>query len=217
MHRTPCAPGVGCELTVVGVPGPSRTAPDWRERLPILHGSRVTLRPLQLSDAPMLLAMMQSGEVSRFMSPPPATLEGFDRFITWTLQQQAAGQYFCLAAVPAGTTTAAGLFQVRSLDADFVTAEWGFAIGSSHWGTGLFMEAAHLVADFAFDAVGVHRLEARTVVRNGRANGALRKLGAIPEGVLRRGLFKDGHYHDQLIWSILEAEWRKPAVADVLH
>ena len=36
--------------------------------------------------------------------------------------------------------------------------------------------------DFAFETVGVHRLEARSAVANGRGNGALRKMGAVQEG-----------------------------------
>ena len=51
---------------------------------------------------------------------------------------------------------------------------------------------------FAFEAVGVHRLEARAAVRNGRGNGALRKIGAVQEGVLRKSFLKDGEYLDQV-------------------
>jgi RimJ/RimL family protein N-acetyltransferase len=50
-------------------------------------------------------------------------------------------------------------------------------------------------------------LEARAVVHNGRGNGALRKLGAVPEGVLRGSLLKDGKYIDQVMWSIVVQDW----------
>ena len=89
-------------------------------------------------------------------------------------------------------TTAIGLFQVRQLEPDFATAEWGFALGSAFWGTGMFMDGARMVVDFAFETLGVRRLEARAAVANGRGNGALRKLGAVQEGVLRRSFLKNG-------------------------
>ena len=60
---------------------------------------------------------------------------------------------------------------------------------------------------FAFDDVGVHRLEARAAVRNGRGNGALRKVGAIQEGVLRKAFLKNGEYLDQVLWTILDEDW----------
>ena len=41
---------------------------------------------------------------------------------------------------------------------------------------------------FAFDTLGVHRLEARVATPNARGNAAVRKLGATAEGLLRRAL-----------------------------
>ena len=111
--------------------------------------------------------------------------------------------------MPHGTDAAIGLFQVRSLETGFATAEWGFAMSSDYWGTGLFVEGARLTVDFAFDVVGVHRLEARAAVQNGRGNGALRKIGAVQEGVLRRSFLRNGEYLDQAMWTILSEEWRQ--------
>jgi ribosomal-protein-alanine N-acetyltransferase len=135
-------------------------------------------------------------------------VEGFERFIAWTHRQREAGQYVCFAVVPKGSDVAVGLFQVRALEPGFGTAEWGFAIGSDFWGSGIFVEGSRLVLDFAFDVVGAHRLEARAAVRNGRGNGALRKIGAVQEGVLRRSFLRHGEYLDQTLWSLLDDDWR---------
>ena len=184
------------------------TTTDWRAGLPVLSGSTFSLRELRLDDAPALLAMVTSEEVSRFISPPPATVEGFERFIMWACRERLAGTYACFAVVPDGLDTAVGIFQLRALESGFGTAEWGFAIGSPYWGSGMFLEGARLVLDFAFDVVGARRLEARAVVVNGRGNGALRKLGAVQEGVLRRSFQRHGVYHDQVLWGILDDDWR---------
>ena len=66
--------------------------------------------------------------------------------------------------------------------------------------------------NFAIETVGVLRLEARAAVANGRGNGALRKLGAVQEGVLRRSFLKNGEFLDQMLWSILGEEWRQNKV-----
>jgi RimJ/RimL family protein N-acetyltransferase len=182
---------------------------DWRDGLPLLAGSLVTLRELHQSDAQALFAMLSTEEVARFISPPPSTVEGFERFIAWTHRQRAAGQYVCFAVVPHGSDMAIGLFQIRSLDPGFGTAEWGFALGSDFWGTGIFVDGAKLALDFAFDVIGAHRLEARAAVRNGRGNGALRKIGAVQEGVLRRAFLRNGEYLDQTLWSVLAEDWRE--------
>jgi ribosomal-protein-alanine N-acetyltransferase len=180
---------------------------DWRQALPLLAAEGVTLRELRTSDAPTLLAMLTTEEVARFISPPPTTVEGFEKFIAWTRREQAAGRYVCFGIVPAGRTDAVGLVQVRALDTGFAIAELGFAIGSEFWGTGLFQTAAAQVLEFAFTTLPVNRIEARVVVENGRGNGALNKLGASSEARLRQAFKKDGTWVDQMLWSIVRSDW----------
>ena len=184
------------------------TTSDWRNGLPVLAGSNFTLRELRSEDAASLLAMLSTEEVARFISPPPTTVEGFERFIAWTHRERLAGSYICFGIVPKGMEQAVGLFPLRSLEPGFASCEWGFAIGSSYWGTGVFPEGARLVINFAVDVIGAQRLEARAAVANGRGNGALRKIGAVQEGVLRRSFLRHGQYHDQVLWGILAEDWR---------
>jgi ribosomal-protein-alanine N-acetyltransferase len=187
----------------------SVTTSDWRQTLPVLSGTKVVLRELRESDAASLLLMLTTEEVARFISPPPTTVEGFEQFIAWTHRKRSEGNYACFAVVPEGLETAIGIFQVRALEPGFGTAEWGFALGSPFWGTGVFQQGAALTLGFAFDQIGVQRLEARSMADNARGNGALRKVGAVQEGVLRQSFLKDGRHHDQILWSLLEADWRK--------
>ena len=202
----------GAEMTTMttNLPRTQVVTSDWRQALPVLTSKTITLRELRASDAPSLLAMLATDEVARFISPPPTTVEGFERFIAWTHRERAAGNYVCFGVVPHGMDHAVGLFQVRQLEPGFGTAEWGFAIGAEFWGTGVFVEGARQVVNFAFDTIGVHRLEARAAVKNGRGNGALRKLGAVQEGVLRKSFLRNGEYLDQVLWSILDSEWQEP-------
>ena len=192
--------------SVTSTPEVVRT--DWQRGLPVLAGRQVVLRELRSSDAQSLFALLTTEEVARFISPPPTTVEGFERFITWTHRQRAAGSYVCFAITLKGYDSAIGIFQVRELEPGFGTAEWGFALGSPFWGTGVFQEGAELVLQFAFETVGIHRLEARAAVRNGRGNGALRKMGAVQEGVLRKSFLRNGEYLDQVLYAIVEDDWR---------
>jgi [ribosomal protein S5]-alanine N-acetyltransferase len=184
-------------------------APDtnWRTAVPVLASDGLTLREIVQDDASPLLEMLATKDVSRFMSPMPPTLASFGRFVNWIHQQRSAGQCVAFVVVPPGFTNPVGVLQMRSLEPGFQTAEWGFAVGAPFWGTGLFASAAQLVLDFAFTTVGVRRLEARACAENRRGNGALRKLGATPEGVLRRAFLWEGSYHDQVLWSILDSDW----------
>ena len=208
MEKMPYRPDLEAD-PADGAPGGADTTIHWRRQLPALSGTLAILRDLQMSDAPSLLTMLATEEVARFISPPPTTVVAFERFIVWAHAQRLAGEFICFAVVPAGQEAAVGLFQVRQIEPGFGSAEWGFAIGSPYWGSGIFLEGARLVADFTFDVVGAHRLEARSAIRNGRGNGALRKVGAVQEGVLRRSFLRNGEYLDQMLWSILDEDWRQ--------
>ena len=209
MEKMPFQPDLARTMTI----GDAAVSSDWRQALPLMAGSTVTLRELEIADAPSLFAMLTAEEVSRFISPPPTTVDGFERFINWARAERAAGRHTCFAVVPHGMSVAIGLFQVRQLEPSFASAEWGFALGSEYWGSGMFMDGARMVVNFAVETLGVRRLEARAAVANGRGNGALRKLGAVQEGVLRRSFLKNGRHLDQMLWSILSEEWRDSKAA----
>ena len=78
------------------------------------------------------------------------------------------------------------------------------AVGTGHR---RFLESVRLIGSFAFSAVGVRRLETRVLLQNGRGNTALRKLGAVQEGILRRSVWRNGEYVDQVLWSLLKEDW----------
>ncbi len=181
---------------------------NWRAGVPTLTGPRVTLREFHDSDASSLFTSLTTDQVAQLISPPPTTREGFEQFIAWTHRQRAEGLYVCFAVVPRDSNVAVGLFQVRTLSSDFQTAEWGFALAAEHWGSGIFVEGAELTLKFAFDVLGVRRLEARAALVNGRGNGALHKIGAKQEAVLRASFERRGEFLDQALWTILESDWR---------
>jgi ribosomal-protein-alanine N-acetyltransferase len=181
---------------------------QWRELSPVLRGRGLVLREPRLSDAATLFTSLSSEEVGRFITMPPTTIDGYERFILWTQEQRVAGEAVCFAVVPPGAEGPVGLFQIRRVEHDFSVAEWGFILGSAFWGNGTFFAAAPLVIDYAFEVLGVHRLEARAAVLNGRGNNALRKLGAVQEALLRKSLDRSGDYLDQVLWSIVADDWR---------
>ena len=189
---------------------PRAAASSWRDELPILANGDVTVRELRTSDADSLFALLTTTDVTRLISAPPTRAEDFERFIAWTRRQRAAGGSICLGIVPRGEASAVGLIQVRARDARWDVAEWGFAVGSPFWGTGLFMAAAKAALGFTFGTLGVTRLEARSAVNNGRGIGVLRKLGGVEEAVLRRSLrLRDEHVDQALLTLFSGAKARR--------
>ena len=180
---------------------------DWRQGLPVIHGPSAVLREPRMADAEALYAALATQPVARFISTPPASSQGFERFIAWVQHERQVGRHACYAVVPHGEDGPAGLVQVREVEASFGTAEWGFALAERFWGTGLFMECAHLVLDFAFRDARMHRLEARASVDNVRGNRVLEKLGACREGILRESFANAALQSDQVLWALVADDW----------
>jgi RimJ/RimL family protein N-acetyltransferase len=179
----------------------------WRTELPTLIGRAVTLREPVSQDLGPLVDLLSLSDATRFGLEEPVSEVSVQELIERAARERANGVSFSYAITLTGTRTLVGLAQMRSLDPAFEAAEWDFTIAPSSRGSGVFIDAARLVGSFAFGTLRSHRLEARVLLQNGRANGALRKLGAVQEGVLRRSVRRGGDYFDQVLWSLLREDW----------
>jgi ribosomal-protein-alanine N-acetyltransferase len=191
-------------VSLFAVPSPT----EWWHGLPELASPQVRLRELRPTDAAAMAAALGCPEVGEHLSPGPTSLAETAAFIEWSRRARTAGRYICFGVVPRGMSEPVGVFQMWPLEPSFRTVEWGFALRRASWGTGLFAESARLVLQFGFETLGVVRLEARAAVDNVRGNRALQKLGAVPEGVLRKCFFANGKYRDHVMWSLLADDWR---------
>jgi RimJ/RimL family protein N-acetyltransferase len=188
------------EPTVIGDPA-------WRNELPSLTGRIVMLREPGTQDLGPLVDLLSLGDATRFGLDEPVSEVGVQELIERVLRERASGLAFTYVITHSTARAIIGLVQVRQLDPSFEAAEWECTIAPSSRGSGVFLETARLVGSFAFGVLGTHRLEARVLLQNGRANGALRKLGAVEEGVLRRSVRRGGEYCDQVLWSLLKEDW----------
>lgn len=186
-RRPPAAPGIA----------------PWRMSPPVLSGDVVTIREVTGADAASLLKHLNAPAVARHITPPPATLESFRRFVRWSRIQRRKGTCICFAVVPAGESTPVGIVQIWKVDPDFDVAEWGILIGEQWWGHGIATAAAQLLFDFAFHIVGAIRLEARCASENHGARAFMKRLGATHEGTLRDSARRhDKTITDQDLWAV---------------
>jgi N-acetyltransferase len=183
------------------------TTPAWRQELPTLSARLVTLREPVHEDLGPLVDLLSIADACRFGIDEGVTELAVNQLIDRAQREREAGGSFTYVVLQAGTRAVIGVAQVRAIDPAFETAEWELTLAPSVRGSGAFLEVARLVGSFVFGSVGAHRLEARVLLQNGRANGALRKLGAVQEGILRRSIRRRGEYADQVLWSLLKDDW----------
>jgi RimJ/RimL family protein N-acetyltransferase len=185
----------------------SLNVPNWRTELPILTARIVTLREPVPQDLGPLVDLLSVADATQFGMDDQNTDVAVQRLIERAARDRAAGLSFTYAITTGATRPAVGLIQVRKIDPTFEVAEWECTVAPSARGTGIFVEAVRLVGSFAFGSAGARRLETRVLRENGRGNTALRKLGAVEEGILRRSIRRNGEYADQVLWSLLKEDW----------
>ena len=88
--------------------------------------------------------------------------------------------------------------------------ELGFAFGRDHHGRGYAAEAARAILGLAFDDLGFHRVTAVCVADNTASARLLQRLGFRQEACFVDGAFFKGAWVTQLVFALLEDEWRSP-------
>jgi N-acetyltransferase len=185
----------------------SLNVPNWRTELPVLAARVVSLREPVAKDLGPLVEVLSLTDATRFGLEDMNVEVAVQRLIERVARERAAGSSFTYAITTGATRPPVGLIQVRRLDPAFEIGEWECTLAPAARGTGIFVETVRLVGSFAFETVGARRLETRVPLKNGRGNTALRKLGAVQEGVLRRSIRRNGEYVDQVLWSLLKEDW----------
>ena len=189
---------------------------NWRFELPVLSGRLVTLREPTYADGDSLLAVLAQPDATRFDLDEPPVPAAVRSLIDRAMRDRGAGVAFTYAVTFTANEKVVGLLQVRALDPIFETAAWECTLLPDVRGTGVFWEAAHLVGSFTFASAGASRLEARVDVGSGRSNAAMRKIGAVPEGILRRSGRRGHEFVDQMLWAVLKDAWDFDAAPPVV-
>lgn len=83
-----------------------------------------------------------------------------------------------------------------------------YSVDREHQGRGIATEAAGAVVRFAFDELHLHRLSTGYFPENVASGRVLRKLGFAFEGFAREYLFVDGSWHDSILVSLINPDWK---------
>ena len=189
----------------------AKPAPRAAFVVPTLAAARVTLRPIVHADAPAIFGLFSDREVTRYWSRPPMTHLAQARRLVRDIR----------AGYRSGETIQFGIERQRDLDlvgtctlfhihSQSRRAELGYALGRAYWGNGLMHEALQRLLAYAFDDLGLHRLEADIDPRNEASRRTLARLGFVKEGFLRERWIVAEVISDTELYGLLGREWTRP-------
>ena len=168
-------------------------------------GDLVTLRPVTEDDLAWLGSLRNSPAAS-----------GLHEWHGWTDPQRRRRQWAesGLLGDDGGTlivlhdTDRVGHVSWRKVTTGPTAFGWAIAVGLApdFRGRGYGSEAQRLLARYLFAHTQVNRIEATTEITNVAEQRALEKAGFTREGILRGTTFRQGRWHDQVIYSVLRDE-----------
>jgi RimJ/RimL family protein N-acetyltransferase len=176
----------------------------------ILEDKRALLRPLREDDYNNLLPFALNEPDTWYYSLLRAAGEdGLRNYMSIALQEKAKGKEFPFIVFDKQTNEYAGSTRFYDINFPFKTLQLGYTwYGEKYRGTGLNKHCKFLLLQFAFETLGMERVEFRADARNAKSIAAMKSIGCTVDGILRANMPTiEGERRDSIVLSILKDEW----------
>ncbi|MFD0617055.1 GNAT family N-acetyltransferase [Paenibacillus sp. GCM10027629] len=172
-----------------------------------LEGTKVYLRPVNSADTEAYYQLLHDADMLRLTGTQHYfTREQIERYIDSKSQDSSS---ILLLIADAATDEVIGDIALQDISDTNRSANLRIAISAArHQGRGYGTEAIQLLLDYGFGIRNLHRIELNVYAYNERAQHVYRKLGFQQEGIQRDALFYNHEYHDAILMSMLEHEYR---------
>lgn len=178
----------------------------------MLKGKRVILRPVFKSDAENFTKWFNDSEVTQYLIMYlPATDIAEEKWIEdLSTKRRDSDVVFVIEVCSGRKKIPIGTAGLHKIDWKNRNAEFGIAIGNKkYWSNGYGTEAAELLLEYGFNQLNLHRIYSGAVSFNARSIRMHEKLGFKKEGCQREAIFRNGKYHDVILFGLLGNKWRE--------
>lgn len=176
--------------------------------IPTLETERLRLRRIVADDAPDWLSILSHDEVRRYLVDiEQVNFDEISNIIAWTdeIISNQSGIRWAITLKPDNKMI--GTCGFHAYDKSNQRLEIGYELGSDYWRQGIMREAIRAVLDFAFNTLGVHRVEADVTVGNDGSSGLLKNLGFTHEGTWRDRVYAQGQFFSLWQFGLLKDEF----------
>ncbi len=176
----------------------------------VLENESALLKSMTEEDFEGLSKIAYDYEIWRFNVSRCMNDEELKNYISSALSHKKAGFAYPLVIIDKKTKKTAGSSSFGNISNKDKRLEIGATwLGREFHGTGLNKICKFLMLQYAFEELGIERVEFKTDVLNLQSRKALNKIGAAEEGILRsHTLMQDGRRRDTIYYSILKPEWK---------
>jgi RimJ/RimL family protein N-acetyltransferase len=189
----------------------SKTSSRIKGGIQMLKGKSVFLRPVKRSDISYFLKWFNDSEVIQYLTLYlPMTEMSEEKYIEELGTTRAKSDaLFVIEAIKGDSTKPIGNCGLHGINSKDHNATFGIVIGEKdYWSKSYGTEATRLLINYGFQQLNLHRISSFAVAFNERSIKLHKKVGFWEEGRLRQAFFKNGQYHDLVLFGILREEWR---------
>jgi RimJ/RimL family protein N-acetyltransferase len=174
---------------------------------PTLTTERLILRPCVAEDAGAIQRLVSDIEIARntLHIPHPYPEGGAAQWIARHAERYETSSEIVFAIVTRDTNELAGV--IGLVPKPHNRGEIGYWVGIPYWSRGYATEAVREVIRYAFEDIGMNRIEAAHFSRNPASGRVMQKAGMQHEGTHRESVFKWDEYLDTEMYAILRREW----------
>jgi len=175
-----------------------------------LEDERVLLRPLEANDYDNLLPFaLNEPTLWKYSLITAAGEEGLRNYLQIALDAKQQEKEFPFIVFDKQSNAYAGSTRYYDINLPFETLQLGYTwYGNKFHGTGLNKHCKYLLLKFAFETLGMQRVEFRADANNARSIAAMKSIGCKVDGILRANMPKrEGGRRDSIVLSILKDEW----------
>ena len=176
----------------------------------ILENERVLLRPLAQSDGSLLAHFVEEEpDLWKYSLVAINNSTDLENYIQTAIEARVQKTSYAFIVFDKLLNEYVGCTRFYDMQLAYQTTQLGYTWYSKKcWGTKLNENCKHLLIEFAFDQMGLERVEFRADNNNKRSIAAMQKIGCTIEGVLRNHLpMPNGKRRDSIVLSILKEEW----------
>jgi N-acetyltransferase len=176
----------------------------------ILENEKALLRPLEKADVENLLDFsVKEPEIWQYSMVQAIGKEGLENYLNLAINAREQEKEYPFIVYDKLTKAYAGSTRFYDIQIVNECLQIGYTwYGKKYQGTGLNKNCKYLLLEFAFENLGVERIEFRADVLNERSIAAMKSIGCTVEGILRRtGVRPNGNRRDSMVLSILKDDW----------
>jgi len=175
----------------------------------VLESGRALLRPLAASDIDDLEKISYTDGLWEY-GRRVKNRKDLEGYIEFCLNARKSNTLYPFAIIDKPDKKTAGITMLGGIDFPNKRLEIGWTwLGIAHQGTGLNRACKSILLTYAFEELGMRRVEFKVDNRNIKSQKAVEKLGAFKEGCLRNYAVQSyGNSSGTIVYSIIDDEWK---------